>query len=210
MYRRIASDLIFPSCSLILRSFRTNRLVFKVLRPLRSPYKYPQDAAESYSTEVESSKDSRPLQTSDASLASVALDLPLLPGQRKPKGHQITVNDLYATIAAHREANLSKLFHKYETQGLQEHPLAKRRAAFFEGRAEFVNPNESRPQTEISRPLSRKPPSIHVRKIASDGQTGDSSIPKRKLVTPYERLRLLDCACSSQERYIIALDPLAY
>ena len=200
MHKRIISDLTFAGYSPILRSYRTISPVSNVLRPSRSAYRYPQDVAASYSTEVESPKDSRPLRTSDASLASVALDLPLLPGQRKPRGHQITVNDLYATIAAHREANLGKLFSKYETQGLLDHPLAKRRAALFKSPTEDVYPNENRRQAEFPRPGSRKPCSIRIRKIATASQTKDPSMHKAKFVTPYERLCLLDCAYSSQER----------
>ncbi|MCJ1326454.1 hypothetical protein MMC10_003118 [Thelotrema lepadinum] len=177
---------------------RTTRSLSKVLRSAKRLDKSLQDAAAYRSPEARSPEDFLPSRPRGAApLPSAALDLPLLPEQRKPRDQNITVDSMDETIAAHQEANLTRLFHKHETQGLLDHPLAKERAI---SRGLTANLVDSQPRTEVSAPQLERPPSVRLQKMPSGGQKRDTSLYHGKFVTPYERLRRLDCVCSGEER----------
>ena len=164
-------------------------------RPPQTSLRVSQDAARHQSNEAEASGNLASLPSaSNSSPATIALKLPLVPGQRKPKDENIIVDSMHDTIEAHREANLSKIIRKYESQDLSDN---SRLEQHLEPDKNVGYTVESSKDVDAEAPKQRLP---RFRKIVFKDAREPTHLNWLKRPGPYERMARLDYACTSQER----------
>ena len=127
----------------------------------------------------------------ETSTAKLAMELPLLPGQRRPRADNIVTDSMQATLEAHRNANLSKMIRKHGVRDSLD--ASGWSLQYFGGVGE-----ETTQSLQRSVPAKREhAPETSLRRVRNhvSWNLKSSAFPK-----PYDRLLELDYSCNSDER----------
>lgn len=179
---------------------RTTTHSLRAWRATNPIFTRPQNGILRYSGEGEASKaTSSALEETKSSLARLAWELPLLPGQRKPRDGNIVPESLQATIEAHREANLKKQIHKYFSHE-PDTAFDIHKWRHLEGLREPAEASFG-PDHRNYAP-AEKVGSARIRKVSSDSFRPQTSKDYRSKASfhPYRGMLQLDYSCNSQER----------
>ena len=171
--------------------------------PLLTPNILPDESQQTAGKFIEREDGARQgLQTSSespTSPASLAMELPLLPGQRKLRNENIVIDSLHATIQAHRDANRAKIIRKHIVQDTSRDPGWRHLEPVV---GDWEKKSLLHLQGENNAENNRTRQELRLRFVKNHSSGPRSLVEAAVFPEPYRQLRGLKYSCDSQERYV--------